>query len=390
MRALKYKMGRHMDGILKCALAAFFSALALAGCAKKKNTSFSALPDEVEVAFPLAADVEITGRYSARLRANQDVEIRARVGGYLEKVYFEKGAKVRGGDVLFKIDDRPYAAALAAAEAVVEAAKSKIKLAEDNAERARGLFKRNAISKEAWQTRETELLIAKAKLLEAEASARNARLNLEYTCVRAPVAGRVGENFSDVGNLIAAHATKLARLVDDSSVKAYFELNGSDAVRYKNSGILRDIDSQNGAKVEVSMKGDDKIYFGRLCYYDNVLGAGTGSLVVRADIENSGGGLITGGFGNLRVFEGVAKGALLVPEEAVGTDLGGRYVLAVDGEGKVRQIPVVVGSYYKGFRVIESGVDKNTRVIVKGLQRAVPGRKVKPVQTEIKLPENAG
>ena len=138
------------------------SALAVAllsGCAEKKQAVRAESVPVVETAKPLVADVEEIGSYSVRIRANEDVEIRARVGGYIERVCFEKGARVEKGRLLFKIDDRPFAAALAAAEANVKAAESKIALAEENAQRARGLFKRNAISKEAYQTRETELLV---------------------------------------------------------------------------------------------------------------------------------------------------------------------------------------------------------------------------------------
>ncbi len=348
------------------------AAAVLSGCAEKKQAVRAESVPTVETAKPLVADVEEIGSYSVRIRANEDVEIRARVGGYIERVCFEKGARVEKGQLLFKIDDRPFAAALAAAEANVKAAESKIALAEENAQRARGLFKRNAISKEAYQTRETEL---------------NARLNLEYTDVVAPVSGRIGENFVDAGNL-AASSTRLARIVDDSTVGAYFELNAADAVRYKNAGLLKNIDAKNGADVEVKMNSDGVSYAGRLVYYDNALGAGTSSLVLRADVRNSDGGLMVGSFGKIRVREGVRKNALLVPEDAIGTDLTGRFVYAVESDGKVRQLPVSLGAAVENLRVVESGISADTAVIVRGIQRASAGRIVKPVPTEIARPSS--
>lgn len=367
---------------IKYAFAALLAASTLAGCGKKQQPAqhSAELPAEVVVSRPIVRDFEKNASYSAKIGANEYVEIRARVGGYLDSVEFKKGANVKKGDVLFRIDSRPYAAALAAAEANVKAVESKIKLAEENALRARGLFKRNAISKEAYQTRETELLVANAKLLEAKAAERNARLNMEFTEVVAPVSGRVGENFVDAGNLVAAHATKLARIVDNSVAKVYFELNSADAVRYKNSGLLADIDAGRGAKVSVVMKGDSRAYEGVLCYYDNALGAGTASLVLRADIPNADGGLMAGAFADITVSEGVAKNALLVPEDAIGTDMVGRFVWVVDEADTVRQTPVVLGAADGNLRVVESGLDANSRVVVKGIQRASSGRKVKPVE----------
>ncbi len=358
------------------------AAVSVLGCSKEAVKS-PEIPAEVVVAKPLVMDVDTYGVYSAKMKASEDVDIRARVGGYLEKVLFKKGARVEKGDLLFKIDDKPYAAALAAAEANVKAVESKILLAASNADRARRLFKRKAISKEAYQTRETELLVAKAKLLEAKAAERNARLNLRYTDIVSPVDGKVGENFVDEGNLVSPNLTRLARVVNDSTIKAYFELNSADAARYKNLGILREIDNGNGAEVEMV----DGSGSGKLCYYDNSLGDGTASLVVRADMDNSNGRLTVGAYGKIRVMEGKLKGAILIPEEAIGTDLTGRYVLTLNPDDTVRQTPVVLGFESNGMVVVEKGLDKDSRVVVSGLQRATIGRKVLPKTVELKLPK---
>lgn len=370
-------------------LSASICALTLCACVKKPTPVKSdAIADEVFVSRPLVLDTEIVNSYSARIAPSEDVEIRARVGGYLEKVFFKKGANVNKNDILFKIDDRPYAAALAAAEAKVDAAKSKIELTENNAKRARKLFEKNAISKEAYQTRETELLLAKSALLEAQAAEKNARLNMEFTNVAAPISGVVSENFADEGNLIAPNSTKLARIVNNSTAKVYFELNSADAMRYKNLGLLKSIDKGDGANVEVIMKNDSKIYRGKLCYYDNTLGKGTSSLIVRADIDNADGGLMAGAFGDIKVMESIAKNSILVPENSIGTDLTGMYLLTLNPDNTVKETPVSLGVKIGSLRVIESGLNKDSQVIIKGIQRASVGRKVKPIEAKIDAPSN--
>lgn len=356
-------------------IALFALTLGLFGCKKEGEQKTQAMPNTVVAAYPIVKDVEIKNEYAARAVAYEEAEIRARVGGYLEKVFFGKGATVQKGTPLFKIDDRPYVAALQAAKANVQAAQSHVALANDNAERARGLFKRNAISKELYQTRETELLIAKAKLAEAKAALTNAQLNLQYTTVCAPVSGKVGENLADTGNLVSAHVTKLARIVNDSKIKVYYELNSADAFRYKTSGLLKDIDANKGAKVLFAPKNSGKALKGTLCYYDNAMDSTTASLVMRADIDNKDNLLFAGAYGTITVFEGVKNNALLVPSNAVGTDMTGKYLVVVK-DGKAANIPVKTGAVVGKFTVIESGIQKDSLVVVKGLQRAAQNPQV--------------
>jgi len=357
---------------------AMLACAALFGCAKKAQEKPAAKIPTVIVAAPKMADVEIKNAYSAKAVANAQTEVRARVGGYLEKVAYPKGAKVKKGDLLFKIDDRPYAAALAAAQAAVKAAESNLQLAKNNAERARGLLKKNAISTEGYQTRETALLLAQSKLLEARAAEQNARLNMQYTRITAPVSGTLGETLVDDGNLIAAHATKLATIVDSSKMKIYYELGGADVLRYRNAGLFAAIDSGAGAKAEFCAKGDSQKIKATLRYYDNALGASTASLLLYAEADNADAGLLSGTYGDLTVLEGVQKNVLLVPEEAIGTDMTGRFVYIVDSADTVREVPVILGAKVGELRVVEGALAKDSRVVVKGIQRAKAGAKVAP------------
>jgi len=360
-------------------------ALLVSGCARNERKEAAlVLPDAVKIACPLVENVEIWKSYSARIEPSESVEIRARVGGYLDRVNFKKGRNVAKGELLFSIDPRPYKIAASAAAAAVKAAESKIALAEDNFRRAQGLYERKAISEEMYQTRKTELLIARARLLEAQANDENARLNLEYTSVTAPISGKVTENYVDCGNLVAANASVLARIVRQDSVKVYFELSQRDALRYKTSGFLKNIESGNGASVKIVQKNEDAVYTGRLTYFDNRLNHATSSLAICADIPNPDGSLLAGSFADIQVKEGEISNALLLPEQVIGTDLTGRYVLTLDKENVVKYTPVKVGELLGKMRVIESGITAGTQVVVVGLQRAKAGRKVTVSQIELK------
>ena len=357
---------------------ATLACAALFGCAKKAQEKPAAKIPTVIVATPAVADVEIKNTYSAKAVANAQTQVRARIGGYLEKVVFPRGAKVKKGDLLFRIDDRPYAAALAAAQAAVKAAESNLQLAQSNAERARGLLRKNAISTEGYQTRETALLLAQSKLLEAKAAEQNARLNMQYTRITAPVSGTLGETLVDEGNLIAAHATNLATVVDSSKMKIYYELGGADVLRYRDAGLFEAIDNGAGASAEFCAKGDSKKIKATLRYYDNALGTTTASLLLYAEADNPDAALLSGTYGDLTVLEGVQKNALLIPEDAIGTDMTGRFVYVVDKTDTVREIPVVLGAKVGALRVVGGALCKDSRVIVKGIQRAKAGAKVAP------------
>lgn len=358
------------------------AAFVLASCGKK-NVKWDETPAAVVAAHCLVKDELLKNTYSARIRPAESVEVRARVGGYLESVDFKRGDIVKKGDTLFKIDARPFRIARDAAAAAVEAANSKIALCRDNFARAEVLFKQNAMSLEAYQTRRTELLVAQAKLLEAKAALENAELNLEYTHITAPVSGRISENYADCGNLVAAHATPLARIENLDTVRVYFEINADDAVRYKNLGLLDAIRAGKGPKVVVRQKGDGRTVCGRVDYCDPSLAKASSSLLLYAEIPNGDGALMAGAFADITVGEEVVKGAMLVPEEAVGTDLADRYVTVVAGDSKAEHRTVKTGEMFGEYRHIKSGITPADLVVVKGMQRASHGAKVSVTVSEL-------
>jgi len=337
---------------------------------------------EVQVSKPIKKTFEIWDEYTARVEPLEFVELRSRVSGYLEKIFFKEGQIVKAGDLLFVIDPRPYEASLAAAKASVKEVEARLLLAKTNLERAKDLLKSNAISKEIYDTRESDVLSTEASLLNAQALLKEAELNLEYTHIRAPISGKVSQRMVDPGNLITANTTVLTTIVNSSIVQAYFEISERDMLRYQNSGLFKEIDviNRKGPPVEMTLWGEEhKPFKGELTYFDNRIGSQTASLTMRADIKNPDHYLAAGMFGKIKVRGGKAQEFLVLPEEIIGTDLINRYVLVVNKDGIVEYRPVKIGRLFGKYRAIEEGVTENDDVIFVGLQRAAPGAKVTPL-----------
>lgn len=355
--------------------------IAVSGCGKKAPQMAHSAP-EVQISKPIKKTFEVWDEYTARVEPLEFVELRSRVSGYLEKIFFKEGQIVKAGDLLFVIDPRPYEASLAAAKASVKEVEARLLLAKTNLERAKDLLKSNAISKEIYDTRESDVLSTEASLLNAQALLKEAELNLEYTHIRAPISGKVSQRLVDPGNLITANTTVLTTIVNSSIVQAYFEISERDMLRYQNSGLFKEIDviNRKGPPVEMTLWGEEhKPFKGELTYFDNRIGSQTASLTMRADIKNPDHYLAAGMFGKIKVRGGKAQEFLVLPEEIIGTDLINRYVLVVNKDGIVEYRPVKIGRLFGKYRAIEEGVTENDDVIFVGLQRAAPGAKVTPL-----------
>lgn len=355
--------------------------IAVSGCGKKAPQMAHSAP-EVQISKPIKKTFEVWDEYTARVEPLEFVELRSRVSGYLEKIFFKEGQIVKAGDLLFVIDPRPYEASLAAAKASVKEVEARLLLAKTNLERAKDLLKSNAISKEIYDTRESDVLSTEASLLNAQALLKEAELNLEYTHIRAPISGKVSQRMVDPGNLITANTTVLTTIVNSSIVQAYFEISERDMLRYQNSGLFKEIDviNRKGPPVEMTLWGEEhKPFKGELTYFDNRIGSQTASLTMRADIKNPDHYLAAGMFGKIKMRGGKAQEFLVLPEEIIGTDLINRYVLVVNKEGIVEYRPVKIGRLFGKYRAIEEGVTENDDVIFVGLQRAAPGAKVTPL-----------
>ena len=355
--------------------------IAVSGCGKKAPQMAHSAP-EVQISKPIKKTFEVWDEYTARVEPLEFVELRSRVSGYLEKIFFKEGQIVKAGDLLFVIDPRPYEASLAAAKASFKEVEARLLLAKTNLERAKDLLKSNAISKEIYDTRESDVLSTEASLLNAQALLKEAELNLEYTHIRAPISGKVSQRLVDPGNLITANTTVLTTIVNSSIVQAYFEISERDMLRYQNSGLFKEIDviNRKGPPVEMTLWGEEhKPFKGELTYFDNRIGSQTASLTMRADIKNPDHYLAAGMFGKIKVRGGKAQEFLVLPEEIIGTDLINRYVLVVNKDGIVEYRPVKIGRLFGKYRAIEEGVTENDDVIFVGLQRAAPGAKVTPM-----------
>ena len=372
-----------------------FAAAALVACAAftggcKKNVQQqrpTGEPPAVQVAKPVHKSVEFWDDYTARLEPYASVELRARIGGYLQLVNFKEGQFVKEGDLLFVIDPRPYEAALASAKAQVKEVEARLALAKSNDARAKELFAAKAISKETYETRTSELLSAQAALLAAQAGLREAELNLEYTHIRAPMSGKLSESYVDAGNLVTANSTLLTTIVRTDIIQAYFEISERDNLRYKNNGLFKEIDvvKKTGPRVKITLLDGSTAREGMLTYFDNKIGTETSSLTMRADIANNDHLLSPGMFAKISVLGEKAHPVVMIPEDIIGTDLVNRYVLVVDKDNVVQYRPVKVGRLMGKFRVIDGGLSPEDRVVAVGLQRAVPTTKVSP--TEIKFEE---
>ncbi|MEQ8660039.1 MAG: efflux RND transporter periplasmic adaptor subunit [Gammaproteobacteria bacterium] len=334
-------------------------------------------PAAVTVAAALAREVVDTDEYPARIAAVEHVAVRARVAGYLDAIHFTPGSSVAAGDLLFTIDPRPFAARLAAAEA--ERADTAADLALARTELAR---QETMLVDRATSAREVDAARATLARLEAvsaanDAAIASATLDLAYTRITAPVAGRVGQEEVTVGNLVRGDAPDspvLTTLVSLDPVYVIFEADEHAWLRYLAQG--------RGDDVEVDVALADDVGYphrARLVYVGNEVDPMTGTLRLRALLDNAHGRFLPGLAARVRLRAGsTARAAVLVADRAIGTDQSRRYVLVVDGEGIARYREVVPGRLADGLRVIEEGLAAGERVIVNGLQRVRAGSPVAP------------
>ena len=364
--------------------AAVFSAALLIGCSKKDELGARQLPPAVvEVAKPVKKMQEIWDYHLADLVGEKSVEVRARVNGYLEKINFRDGDYVKAGDLLFKIDPRPFEAVVKECQARVKECEARISLAKSNLVRAEELIKSNAISGEVLETRRAELLSAEAAILSAQAQLREADLNLEFTDIRAPISGYVSKRLVDEGNLVNASTTLLTTIVSRDVIYAYFFISNRDFVRYNQNGLFKSIDTAGRKGPPTRLLTDDGIAKeGVLTYIDNTLN--TASVQLRAEFDNKDGSLFPGLFGRVYLRAENPQEKIMVPELAVGTDLVGRYVLTVGDDDIVKYVAVSVGEVVDGMQIVEKGLSGDERVVVNGLQRAIPGSKVSPKEADAK------
>lgn len=369
------------------AMTAVIAVLALVSCDKPAPPA--APPPPVTVARPLAQDVETFDEFTGTTEAVESAEIRARVPGFLQSIEFEPSSKVEKGDLLFVIEPAEYEAAVEMAEASLSKAKAEYEEAKWNSDRLEDLFKREvAAEKEVVEAR-MKLALTKAGVEAADAELTKAQLDLDYTQVRSPIDGMVGRNLVDVGNLVGAgEHTLLANVNRMDPIHAYYEANErlvlEHLAREKQYESLEDNPNRRAFLGLADEKGYP--HEGVLDYVDNTVDPGSGTITLRSAFPNPDGRLFPGLFARIRMPAGRIDGALLVSECALASDQGGRYLLIVSDKNIVEQRPVEVGPAVGQRRVILSGVSADDWVVVNGLQRARPGRKVTPERVDMMPP----
>jgi RND family efflux transporter MFP subunit len=361
------------------------AGLCSAGCEKVAAKPPPKKPAEVFVAQPTSETVTEFQEFTGRTTAVNTVEIRSRVSGYLQQVFFHDGADVKPGQVLFVIDDRSYTATAANAVAMVEQAKARRDSLINQDRRLRDLRRSNAVSEEQYETIAFQRVEADAAVTAAEAQKQLADLNVTYTRITAPLGGIISNRRVDPGNLVKSDDTILATIVSIDPIYAYFDVNERTVLRLRRLIQEGQIESAEDARVVVQVSLADEEDFqhrGTIDFLDNQIDPNTGTQRVRAVINNPDRLLSPGLFVRLRFPVGAPHQALLVKEEALGTDQGQRFLYVVNDKDEIEYRRVKVGMLTHGRRVIEDGLKANERVVVNGLQRVRPGDKVTAKSSE--------
>ena len=352
-------------------------------------TAGSATPEQA-VAFTVAVveprQTSLWDDFSGRLEAVNRVELRPRVAGAILSTNFTEGALVKAGDVLFKIDPAPYAAEVDKAQAQLEAAKARVVFTASELERGAQLVGNNVVTRRDYDQRDNANREAIANVKAAEATLQTAKLNLDYTEVRAPVDGRVGKFEVTVGNLVAAGTSSpvLTSLVSVNPIYASFDADEDVVLRALNS--IADASGKRGnldqIPVEMSTSGGT-IVKGHIQLIDNLVNGQSGTIRVRATFKNEDGRLIPGQFARVRMGQPRAQTLVMVDERAIGTDQDKKFVMVVGSDNRALYRSITLGGSVEGRRIVTSGLQSGDRVVVNGLQRVRPGALLKSEVAEM-------
>jgi len=343
-------------------------------------TEPAAIP--VSVATVKLQDVTTWQEFSGRLEAVDRVDLRSRVAGAIQSVNFREGALVKKGDVLVTIDPAPFEATVAQARAQVSAAEARVELTKLELDRGQKLVASRTVSQSDLDQRMSAYHEAAASLRSAEAALQSAELDLGYTEIRAPIAGRIGKHQVTVGNLVAAGAGSpvLSTLVSVDPIYVGFDVNEEDVARILSelpSGATGERATEN-IPVEVETEGDSAPIRGHLQFIDNRVDTASGTVQLRAVFDNPDGLLLPGQFVRVRIGQPKPEPQLLISERAVGTDQDKKFVLVVDPQNKLDYRQIVLGDWADGLRIVRTGLKPGDRIVVNGLQHVRPGAVVAP------------
>ena len=369
------------------AAVALVLATFVAACGQGQQQAGAPPPPAVTVATPTKRTVLDFDEYVGRFAAVDSVEVRARVSGYLDGVHFKDGQMVKQGDLLFTIDKRPFQNAVDQARANLATAKSNLSYAEADLNRGRELVGQRTITEQIFEQRSQAFRNAQASVSGAEAALHNAELDLEWTELRAPINGHIGDRRVSQGNLVTGGSgttTLLATIVSTDPIYFEFTFDEASYLRYERLAKNgRDVASRD-ADVKVALKLIDEPDYehdGHMDFVNNVIDSGTGTIRARAVFANPNGVFTPGMFGRIRVPASPPYEALLVPQAAIGTEQTRKFVYVVGADNTVSERFVTLGQATNdNLQVVKAGLGPDDRIIVNGLLRARPGAKVTPQQ----------
>jgi membrane fusion protein, multidrug efflux system len=354
-------------------------AAVLTACSPPKPAALPA--PKVTVRQPQLATVTNWDEYPGHLEAVEMVEIRPRVTGYIDSIHFQDGAEVKAGDLLFIIDPRPYQAELEQAQARSQQVETHLELVKNDLKRAESLRGTKAISDEEYDSRSKAVRESEAALVAAKATETTARLNLDYTQLKAPVNGKIGRRLLTVGNFVqlqgsGGSASVLATLVSLDPIYAYFDVQEDAFQKYRRSAKPAEANA-GGPPCELALVSEQGFaHRGHVDFFDNQVNPQTGTIRLRAVFENGDRTLVPGMFANLRVLTGPPQQALVIPDVAVQSDQGYRFVYVANDENKVERRDITIGRAHGPLREVLKGLTPQERVIVNGLMMLRPGAKV--------------
>ncbi|MCL6702276.1 multidrug efflux RND transporter periplasmic adaptor subunit MexE [Pseudomonas sp. T1.Ur] len=356
---------------------ALLAVLVISACGKPPETAASMPAAKVSVAKVLEQPVNEWDEFTGRLEAPETVEIRPRVSGQIDEVAFTEGALVKKGDLLFQIDPRPFQAEVRRLEAQLAQARATATRSENEAQRGERLRLSNAISAELADSRTTAAQEARAAVAGIQAQLDLAKLNLSFTRVTSPINGRVSRAEITAGNLVTADVTPLTSVVSTDKVYAYFDAD--ERVFLKYTQLARQGQRGQATPVYMGLSNEEgNPHLGQMNFVDNQVNPQTGTIRGRAVFDNKDGAYTPGLYARLKLVGSGTYSAVLINDEAVGTDLGKKFVLVMDAQNKPAYRAVELGPKIEGLRIVRNGLNKDDTIIVKGLQRARPGSPVTP------------
>ncbi|GJD31433.1 Efflux pump periplasmic linker BepF [Methylobacterium adhaesivum] len=343
-------------------------------------------PPKVTTAKPVVREIVETDTYTGRFDPVEIVDVRARVTGYLEKVNFQDGATVKKGDLLFVIDRRPYKAALDQAQAALVSAKARLNFSQTDLDRAQTLSKSGNISEQVTDQRRQASQTAQADVDSADAQLRQAQLNYDFTEVKAPISGRISRRLVTEGNIVITDQTQLTTIVSLDPIYFGFTVDERSFLKYQATlGIgMGQTQRGKGVPIQIALTGDEKpTRKGVLDFVDNRVDNATGTVLLRATVENPDGFIKPGLFGIVSLPATKPYQGVLLPDDAIAANQDKRVVYIVADDGAVASREVKLGPKVDGYRVIRDGLKGDENVVVNGLSRVRPGAKVAAESTTL-------